>query len=132
MRFSRRAIKASLRLLWTLLLVVFSAHHAAPNAPIWHGVGFDGAGFNGAGFNGAGLEAHASHQSHSSQLAFTAVHSDHHSHCELCFTSAFAPPASARSLPRVELVNPPGSSALVDLGFARDQRLPEAHAPPRT
>jgi hypothetical protein len=113
MRLPRRVTNATLRLLWTLLLVVFSAHHAAPDAPIWQGAGF------------------ASHHDHSSELAFTSVHADHHSHCELCFASAFAPSATVRSLPRVALLDPRSSSAALDRGAARDQRLPEAHAPPR-
>lgn len=117
MRSSRRVTRASLRLWWTLLLVVFSAHHAAPDAPIWHGAGF---------------QSHASHHNHSSELAFTAPHTDHHSHCELCFTNAFAPVATLRDLPRVTLLSAQNSSDGLSLGFARDQRLPEAHAPPRT
>ena len=117
MRLSRRITKAVPRLLWTLLLVVFSAHHAAPNAPIWHG---------------AWLElGHAGH-SHSSELAFTAPHADHQSHCELCFASAFSPPATRSSLPRAAFLNLRASSDAALRGFASDLRLPEAHAPPRT
>lgn len=97
--------------------MLFSAHHAAPDAPIWHGAGF---------------ESHASHHDHSSEQAFTAIHSDHHSHCELCFTSAFAPPALSLSLPRVALLDPRASWDNALHGMASDQRLPEAHAPPRT
>ena len=120
MRGSRRITKASLRLLWTLLLVVFSAHHAAPNAPIWHGAGLSSS------------SQHSAQHDHSSELSFTAVHTDHHSHCELCFTSAFTPPATVRSFPRVALNDPRASWNVALHGFARDQRLPEAHAPPRT
>ena len=119
MRLSRRTSRAALRLLWTLLLVVFSAHHAAPNAPIWHGAGIYSS------------SQHSAQHDHSSELAFSAVHADHQSHCELCFTSAFAPPATVRSLPRVALLNPRVSWDVAQYGFARDQRLPEAHAPPR-
>ena len=124
MRGSRRITRAAVRLLWTLLLLVFSAHHAAPNAPIWHSS------------NQHGSSQHSSDYSaerdYSSELFFTAPRADHDSHCELCFTSAFAPPATARGLPRVALLNPQNSSAAALRGFARDQRLPEAHAPPRT
>lgn len=118
MRFPRRAVaRASLRLFWTLLITVFSAHHTAPNAPIWHS-------------SSQHCSSHSAQHNHSIELVFTAPHADHQSHCELCFTSAFAPPAILNSVPRVALVNPKAASALLSLGFASDQRLPEAHAPP--
>ncbi|NJK46152.1 MAG: hypothetical protein HC933_19535 [Pleurocapsa sp. SU_196_0] len=61
-------------LVWTLL--VFSAHHAAPNAPIWTGKHASSA-----------HEHHADHvRDSAANPTFTAVHDHLHSHCELCFS----------------------------------------------
>ena len=113
MRWSRRATRVSLRLLWRLLLVIFNAHLAAPNSPVWHGL---------SGYM---------HHSHSSELALIAVHTDHQSHCELCSSSAFQADTTLSGVPRAAFCGSRAAKCAVSSSVALGLRLPEAHAPPR-
>jgi hypothetical protein len=105
----------------TLWVLVFSAHHAAPNAPIWTGESSSG---------GHAHEHLAASKSPQSITAFTAVHEHIHSHCELCFSSAFNLPLRLRAALR------PAENRLVTTRleaaaqFDADVGLPDAHAPP--
>jgi hypothetical protein len=116
MRGSRRTKHLLERLLWALMLVVFSAHHAAPGAPIWTG--------------GSG-SAHGHHASASKEPRFVAVH-DHDAlhHCELCHSSAFQVPSEVAGVPRALLRALQSNAITAALSTSSDLRLPQPHAPP--
>ncbi|NJK45550.1 MAG: hypothetical protein HC933_15900 [Pleurocapsa sp. SU_196_0] len=128
MKWSPRVRTRASRLLLTLWLLVFSAHHAAPNAPIWTGRDIS----SGHRHHGVHSQGAAWTQGAASSLAFTAVHEHVHSHCELCFSSAFNLPVRLRVALR------PAEKQWLITRFesvvhsAGDVGLPNAHAPPRT
>jgi hypothetical protein len=98
-------------------LLIFSAHHAAPDAPIWMG--------------GTQVHQHHSLERAGTALSFSAAHDhDRHGHCELCFSGSFQLPVGFVAPPR----HMDGQSAnwheAIGLEFANDIGLPDAHAPP--
>jgi hypothetical protein len=112
-----RTLTRASRLILTLCLLVFGAHHAAPNAPIWHGEPWT---------NHTGL--HAAHETR--PLAFTSNHDHLSSHCELCFSSAFNLIVASHEPPRPDLHAPLGSRETLEARVRLDLGLPDAHAPP--
>jgi hypothetical protein len=133
MRFPRRPVGAS-RLVVTLMLLIFSAHHAAPDAPIWTG---------GAAHGSGGAHDHApsehsdsdasslgANPSSATELSFSSTHDHIHGHCELCFSSAFHLPVSAVAPPRPNLEETGADLQSGWLQITGDARLPDAHAPP--
>jgi hypothetical protein len=105
-------------LVLTVWLLIFSAHHAAPDAPIWMG--------------GTQVHHHHSLERAGTALSFSAAH-DHnrHGHCELCFSGSFHLLAAFAAPPRHLNVQNANSVSTVQLEFAGDVGLPDAHAPPR-
>jgi uncharacterized membrane protein len=105
----------------TLWLLVFSVHHAAPNAPIWTGQHRS--------------SSHAHHEANAanpaSSRAFTAIHDHIHSHCELCFSNSFnlpvQLPAPLRPAENQRITTHLESAEQFDT----DIGLPDAHAPPQ-
>ena len=138
MRFPRRLVGAS-RCLIALMLLIFSAHHAAPDAPVW--TGHWGGGIHGehhahgaSSEDGISFEFDSSNEFRSAQasgLFFAAVHDHTHAHCELCFGSAFNLPVTAVAPPRANLEAASAGLRSRTLQIAGDARLPDAHAPPR-
>ena len=119
--------------LMTLWLIVFSAHHAAPDAPIWYGglAAHSAAHTEVEHAHDQGLDAPLEAMSGPDVAAFTASHDHAHGHCELCFGSAFQLPAALKApLRPVRRASLPGIR-LPGRALALDVALPDAHAPPR-
>jgi hypothetical protein len=76
-----RASTRASRWLLTLWLLVFSAHHAAPNAPIWRAAAWH-----------EGTRAHHRVVHEPECVKLVQPHEHLHSHCELCFSSSFNVP----------------------------------------
>jgi hypothetical protein len=95
-----------------LVLLVFSAHHAAPGAPLWRG-----------------SQSHVHHQI-SSELSLSTAHDHALHHCELCHASAFQLPLTLAGVPRAPLSGLEVATREVAFARVADLRLPVAHAPP--
>ncbi len=114
---SRRRWQLASRLVLTLWLLVFSAHHAAPDAPVWSGAGH--------------THQHGSLEGAGTALAFSVAHDhDGHEHCELCFSGGFQLPVGFVAPPRYKDGQAANWHEAPGLEFANDIGLPDAHAPP--